>query len=58
MSPLLRQPNREPRDRTLLTLGIVMAVLLMALLAMPFVARERAGVPPRGLTSHTAPSAV
>ena len=38
MSPLFRQHNREPQDRTLLTLGIVMVVLLMALLAMPFFA--------------------
>ena len=58
MSPLPRQPNHQSRDRTLLTLGIVVGVLLMALLAMPFIAPERAGVPTRGLTSHSATSAV
>jgi hypothetical protein len=58
MPPLLRQPDREPRDRTLLTLGIVMVVLLMALLAMPFVAHARAQVPARGQPSHSPTSAV
>ena len=58
MSPLLRPRNHEPRDRTLLTLGIVMVVLLFALLAMPFIGRARAEVPARGMTSHSDASAV
>jgi hypothetical protein len=58
MSPLLRQRNHEPRDRTLLTLGIVMVVLLIALLAMPFITRARAQVPGGGMPSHSAASAV
>lgn len=58
MSPLLGQSNREPRDRTLLTLGIVMAILLAALLVMPFIANARSDIPSRGLTSHSTASAV
>lgn len=58
MSPLLGHSNRERRDRTLLTLGIVLVVLLMALLAMPFVARGSPSIPARGMTSHSAASAV
>jgi hypothetical protein len=54
MSPLHSPLNREPRDRTLLTLGVVMLLLLVALIAMPFVTRVRATAPSRGMTSHTA----
>ena len=58
MPLLVRRSTREPPDRTLLTLGIVMVVLLVALLAMPFVARARAHVPAGGMTSHSGASAV
>jgi hypothetical protein len=58
MSPFRRPRTYEPRDRTLLTLGIVMVVMLVALLAMPFIVRTRGDIPPRGMTSHSAASAV
>ena len=53
MSRLHSPLDREPRDRTLLALGIVMVALLVALIAMPFLTRAGATGPSRGMTSHS-----
>ena len=67
MGPLQPEPQSDKREHPLIAIGVVLALLLTALLALPFLARTRhhpthrtvsatTTVPVRGPT-HPAPTA-